>query len=454
MAIQLSDITFTDEDDIVPVSGVDQIFNPGIANTLAGNDLIIGTSTISDFNPVGINNFFGFINTGDGDDTLIGTVTGSGFGYGIQNYDANLGTGGVIDTGAGKDTIIAIGPIYGIYQYNIIKTGSDDDIITATGGDSIVGSAYGAQGILNGGFIDTGDGHDTITGIVMSAFGSAEGYANSGIYNISSIDSGDGDDTITGIATNSVDFAGSFIDFGINNTLFTTIDTGNGSDIITGIGAIGIENQGTINTGNGEDSIITQGKFLNSGVVFLENDDDSIIADACLSNRAIENFNAIDTGDGNDTITSTGVIYNQGIINTGNGDDSIIVNGGFDGLTGNVYGIYNNGGAINMGDGNDSIIANEGFQSGPNSSGAWFLGEGDDYIKGYGSGDFYGGNGNDTLELTPGTYTVGIWGEGGESPIFTKGNQLMITSEFEQLKAGSTIYDFTSLTAGQIITVA
>jgi hypothetical protein len=35
-----------------------------------------------------------------------------------------------------------------------------------------------------------------------------------------------------------------------------------------------------------------------------------------------------------------------------------------------------------MGDGNDSIIANADFRSGLNSSGAWFLGEGDDYIKG------------------------------------------------------------------------
>jgi len=60
-------------------------------------------------------------------------------------------------------------------------------------------------------------------------------------------------------------------------------------------------------------------------------------------------------------------------------------------------------------------------------------------------------NGNDTLELTPGIYTVGIW---GDSPIFTKDFQVMITSEFEKLKAGGTIYDFTSLTAGQIITVA
>ncbi len=155
-----------------------------------------------------------------------------------------------------------------------------------------------------------------------------------------------------------------------------------------------------------------------------------------------------------DIITGSGGngIYNVGIINTGNGADSIIAYGGSDG-TSTGYGIYNNGGAINMGEGNDSIIANEGFLSAENSSGAWFLGEGDDYIKGYGSGDFYGGNGNDTLELTPGTYTVGIWGEGGESPIFTKGNQLMITSEFERLIAGGTTDDFTSLTAGQIIVV-
>jgi len=186
--------------------------------------------------------------------------------------------------------------------------------------------------------------------------------------------------------------------------------------------------------------------------VFLGEGNDSIIADQYFSGRDLENFNFIGTGDGNDIITSPDAIYNEGVIETGNGDDSIIVDGGVNG-TGEGYGIYNNGGAINMGDGNDFISANDGFESAENSSGAWFLGEGEDYIKGFGSGDFYGGNGNDTLELTPGTYTVGIWGEAGESPIFTKGDQLMITSEFEKLKAGSTIYDFTSLTAGQIIVV-
>jgi hypothetical protein len=211
----------------------------------------------------------------------------------------------------------------------------------------------------------------------------------------------------------------------------------------------GIDNNGTIDTGNGNGSIISQGKLINRGGVFLGEGNDSIITDTGFPNRTLENFNAIETGDGDDIITSSGVIYNEGVINTGNGKDSIIVDG-----TGTGYGIYNNGGNINTGNGNDSIIANQGFESGENSSGAWFLGEGDDYLKGYGSGDFYGGNGFDTLELTPGTYTVGIWGEGGESPIFTKGNQLMITSKFEKLKAGNTIYDFTSLTAGQIIVAA
>ncbi|MEG4577065.1 hypothetical protein QUA56_31000 [Microcoleus sp. N3A4] len=155
-------------------------------------------------------------------------------------------------------------------------------------------------------------------------------------------------------------------------------------------------------------------------------------------------------GDGNDTITSSGGIYNDGIIETGNGDDSIIVDGGVDG-TGTGYGIYNDGGNINTGDGNDSIIAHEGFKSALNSSGSVFLGEGEDYIKGFGSGDFYGGNGNDTLELTPGSYTVGIWEP--STTFFTQGDQLLITSEFEKLIAGGTTYDFTSLTAGQTIII-
>jgi hypothetical protein len=463
MAIELSNVTFTEQDDIVPASGVEEILNTGMANTLAGNDRITGSGG-STYAGAGIRNELGIIDTGDGNDTIAGLYNEKEdflFGFAIYNIQAT------IDTGDGDDIITgtSISDGFGINNNtSSINTGNGDDIITGTTQDRGVG-IYSMSGT-----IDTGKGNDTITGT---------GLVGMSLYYFTTVTTGDGNDIVTGTST------GDIVNFDTGLATSAFIDTGNGDDIITGTstGSYGIVNGGniatgdgndivtgttigdisrsglyngfgTINTGNGEDSIISHGGFYNYfGVVFLEDGDDSIFADADFSDRAIENLGFIGTGDGNDTITSTGVIYNEGIIETGNGDDSIIVDI-IDDLTGTSYGIYNNGGAINMGDGNDSIIANEGFESGENSSGAWFLGEGEDYIKGFGSGDFYGGNGNDTLELTPGTYTVGIWGEGGESPIFTRGNQLMITSEFETLIAGGTTYDFTSLTEGQIIIVS
>jgi hypothetical protein len=133
---------------------------------------------------------------------------------------------------------------------------------------------------------------------------------------------------------------------------------------------------------------------------------------------------------------------------------SIIANGGYSFEDGFYIGasIYNNGSTINTGDGNDSIIANGGFLSDSDNSGSVFLGDGEDYIKNFGSGNFYGGNGNDT-RINARILCRWDMDEGGESTIFTNDNQLMITSEFEKLKAGNTIYDFTSLTTGQVITV-
>jgi hypothetical protein len=342
--VELSNIIFTDQDDIVPPLGEEIITNTGIANTLGGNDRITGTATPDLLNSNGITNI-STLNTADGNDMITGT-------------------------GSGRNS-----------------------------------------GIFNLGFIDTGDDNDEIAGITTGT--------GDGITNVSS-----------------------------------AIDTGNGNDVIIGRSTSdGIYNDAaTINTGNGDDVIFSEGNFTNKGGVFLGDGNDRIQVEGTHAGRALQNFNFIGTGDGNDTITGVGTvggIYNEGIIETGNGDDSIIV-----GIPGFLLDtIDNNGGRIDTGKGNDRIIA-ETFFSGSNSSGAWFLGEGEDYIRGFGSGDFYGGSGNDTLELAPGTYTVGIWGEAGESPIFTKGNQLMITSEFETLIAGGTTYNFASLTAGQTITVA
>jgi hypothetical protein len=460
MAIELSDITFTDQDDRVPLSGQEQIFNTGIANTFAGRDVIEGRVNIDNIStaiPINIddpdlgsdlilgiyNDTGGIIDTGDDNDVITGISTGRegvipNYGYGIINR-------GIISTGNGNDELSSIS--LGLNALDgTINRESEGIIDTGNGNDEIRGSGQRLGIVIEpNSILDSGKGDDYIRGTGVTTGG--------GILNNSyTFNTGDGDDTISGFNLTSYGF-------GISNN--GVMDTGNGNDIIdAGTGNDGgfaaLQNFGVINTGNGNDSLLSRrGSFSNRGVVFLGDDEDSIIANADFpGNALVENFGFIGTGNANDTITSTGVIYNEGVIETGNGDDSIIVDGGIDDLTGTSYSIYNNGGAINMGDGNDSIIANQGFESAENSSGAWFLGEGDDYIKGFGSGDFYGGNGNDTLELTPGTYTVGIWGEGGESPIFTKGNQLMITSEFEKLIAGGTIYDFTSLTAGQIIVVA
>jgi len=459
MAIELSNLTFTEQDDVVPAFGVEQIVNTGIANTLAGNDTINGRG--GKYSILNI----GTLNTADGNDIITGLPSEfdqdrNDFGAGIRNE------GGTIYTDNGNDTITGWHNAnqrensfdgYGIdNERGIIDTGNGDDYITG------VNQIRGGVGIQSlGGIINTGDGNDRIIATARVGISSVETAFNTGngddrieatsntefgigiINQSGSIDTGAGNDLIAGRG---------FV--GIANTIGSIIDTGDGNDMISTLSnQTGIENYGIINTGNGQDSIIPRGgNLINWGGVFLGDGNDSLTADDAYkpdNPSPLRNFNAIETGEGNDIITSTDGIYNEGIINTGNGDDSIIVDGGSDG-TGIGYGIYNNGGAIITGSGNDSIIANEGFESGSKSSGAWFLGDGEDYIKGFGSGDFYGGNGNDTLELTPGIYTVGIW----DRVTFSKGNSLMLASEFEQLIAGNTIYDFTSLTAGQIIIVS
>jgi hypothetical protein len=419
----LSDITFTDQDDIVPLSGKATITNnaPFAINTLAGNDIINADNEISDDDnfPDLYPNRIAFhnqntLNTGEGNDSITGTVSQNIYydwtHYGILNEPGNYNREGRIDTGDGNDIIIGI-----------VESGIDGNLF----GDGI----YNKRGT-----IDTGDGDDTIFGR------SDQGGGGTGIViEGGTISTGNGQDTVTAYGANT---------YGMRFYSGSILDTGEDNDIITG----GIANWGIINMGDGNDSIMFQWVLSNSGGVFLGDGNDSIIATPSpgFFHPGILNDNAIETGDGNDTITSPSTISNGGVINTGNGDDSIIAEGNSE-ENGTRYGIDNSGGVINTGNGNDFISANEGFLSAPNSSGAWFLGDGEDYIKGYGSGDFYGGNGFDTLELTPGTYTVGIW---GESRIFTKGNQLMITSEFERLIGGGTIYDFTSLSAGQIIVVA
>jgi hypothetical protein len=381
MTIELSNLTFTDEDDIVPLSGVEQIFNTGIANSLAGDDIITGT--VDSYSIATALHIDGF------PDWWPGLIPG------IFND-----IGGRIDTGDGNDIITGISsgregiiPDYGDYGDGILNRGTID---TGNGNDIITGIAQGPQvfdGIINRqseGIINTGDGDDTIMGT-----GQANGIVIS--YN-STLDTGRGDDIITGDGG-----------IGLYNGS-ATFNTGDGNDTITGNCTdygVGLYNGGFMDTGDGNDIItgITDLTRINDGIILV----------------AIQNTDGggiIDTGKGDDIITSIGLFDNYGIVDTGNGNDSIITEGGFS----SSYGL-----------------------------GSMFLGNGKDYLKGFGKGIFNGGSGQDTLELTSGTYTVGISSAGVN---FAKDGIIMNTSDFEKLQAGNTTYNLNSLTNGQTIIVA
>lgn len=317
---------------------------------------------------------------------------------------------GIVNTLDGKDVITGTGTgSFSILNYGTINTDDGNDIITGIRNENKDTIDLGGAGVRNeGGTINTGDGNDIIIGT---------GRAGDGIFtNISSINTGDGNDIITGTA----------IDCGINVNYHGTIDTGNGNDVITGTGAYGIANYFTINTGDGNDKITGTGTGTMTG------------------GYGIVNVATIDTGAGNDIITGNtnngwGIFnYSDSTINTGDGNDTITG-------TSSWFGI-NNRGTINTGNGNDSIIADGGF----NGMGNLFLGDGKDYLKGFGNGNFNGGNDKDTLELMSGTYTVGI---SGTIVSFTNGSTIMNTSDFEKLIAGSKTYDFNHLTNDQTIIV-
>jgi len=401
MAIELSNVIFTNQDDIVPSSGVEQIVNTGLTNTLAGKDIIIGTAIQGIATPGLYDIVYGIynsdtLNTNDGNDIIIGICSeAEGDFNDLVNYIGLYNDGGIIDTGDGDDTIIGT-----------------DNIPAYTNNQGSTSFSAGFSSYL--GTVNTGNGNDIIMGT-----GQVDGFATS----YTTFNTGNGDDRIIGTSQNT----GIYVDYG-------TLDTGNGNDMIVGTGRyIGISSLlDTFSTAEGNDTIIGDG-IEGIGIAI--------------------NYH-LDTGDGNDIITgiSTEGIY--GISNTSRGNPSdvfptsIIDTGeGDDIITGiGSIGIYNLG-FINTGNGQDSIIADGGFDG----AGNVFLENGKDYLKGFGSGNFNGGNGKDALELTSGSYTVGI---SGTAVNFTKGSTVMNTSEFEILIAGNTIYNFGSLTNGQIISIA
>jgi hypothetical protein len=222
-----------------------------------------------------------------GSDTI--TIDGSASGEIIDGGDGadvitigsnmtNLTTVG----GAGNDIITIHGYVSGSMIYG------DDSLAGADAGNDIItihGNVTG-DAVSGGSLIDGGGGNDVIT---------VHGNLSRG----SLIDGGDGNDVIT-----------------VNGTMSgssTTIYGGGGDDVIT----MDTMGYGTIDGGNGNDSIIVGTINVSTGSIY-GGDGNDVITVGTMSHGTI------DGGDGNDVITVNGTM-SRGTILAGNGDDVISI---------------------------------------------------------------------------------------------------------------------------------
>jgi hypothetical protein len=301
-------------------------------------------------------------------------------------------------TFSNRADVVPLSGVEEIVNTSSANTLAGNDVITGTGSNTDI-----SFGIHNwDGTAESTASINTGEGNDIITGTSSSNSYSFGIFNWGSINTGEGNDIITGAGIGHMGIVNySYIDY-YNYQFDSIIDTGDGNDIIIGIGpTLAIDNGGVISTGNGNDSIMADGDFYNYNGVYL--------------------------GDGNDSIIVTGEMYNGGNFSTGNGNDSIII-GSFH------HESYSN--PVNLENGND-------------------------YFYGFGAGSLVAGNGEDTMELPPGSYTIEIsfnTVKFTEDSTFTDTSQsqkaMMNTWEFEQLMAGGTMYDFASLTDGQRIIVA
>ena len=308
--------------------------------------------------------------------------------------------------------------------------------------DDIVPRHSGEEVIRNTGVAKTLYGNDRITGVGP---GRRSSISDSGIYNSGTIEMDRGDDMITGTydATEHSLHNANYVPRPNNGRSPYRDDRGNfyyyapdpNESIPLPLYNYGIKNSGTIDTGDGNDTI-TGSNTTEGGYLTLDPwGSVGIIRDSV----AIVNGGTINTRIGNDSIISNGKLVNYGEVSLESGNDTIT-----------TYGVIYNDGKIDTGNGNDSIIAYGGFESGLNNSGRVLLGLDEDTLYGFGSGDFNGEGGVDTLELTFGSYIV-VGKVGAEVSFTNGGGSVMKTSNFEILKAGSDIYDFNSLMVGDTI---
>ena len=413
MSSTYRDFTFTTNSDSVKTVGY-LLRESNILYTLSGDDEIYETYHF--YNA-------GKLATGEGSDSI--SINRE---YATQGTVSAFFNKGTIETEQDSDFIQSIQSGGNAAIYNQKKSTKEPGIInTGSGNDKISGSA-GNVGIFNeGGSIALGDGDDIIEGV---------GGTSSGLYNTRS--------SYTGISIGS-------------------ISTGNGDDSIKGEGGSGIFNFGILNTGGGDDKIEgTQNSEIQDHIRFKHSGGGIENRGGAPNGYWVMNSNAINTGEGDDQLSGRGNvgIRNFSLLSTGDGKDRVLGFGGSIGIwneveidtgSGDDYikgegswaGIANNG-IINTGSGNDIVDAIKGgfrFEEknpeNPKGSGIVDLGNDDDRILGFGTGEFIGGDGSDIILLPEGLYEIG-------ANSITRSWDVMKVTGFEKVGGiNGGVFDFT-----------
>jgi hypothetical protein len=421
-AINLSKVKFTKNSDKVINNGA--IFNPvgSEVKTLGGNDEIIGNSTIRAI-------FFDELSVelitedlGVSPVELIGQASVRATGINNQGrIYTNQGRDVLKGTATAEVTAILETVTQAIAIANEFDAIAIADVFASLETDAI------ANGIVNSGIINTGNGSDTVKGETTGSI-----YA-------AAIAKSDATAIVDAIATST--YSEGLIAF----SQAVTQSLSKATIQATGINNVG----GKITTSKGGDTV--SAVATSESATYAESSS-STLASASPNNLALalavadaiaeaedkaiainNNKGSINLGLGSDTLkatanaTGTAIAINnvQGVIEAGYGNDTIKAY-----ATGSKsYGIF--GGSVETGDGNDRVEASS-FGGGVNID----MGKGNDVVKGFGNATINGGFGFDTLSL--GSYSLDdfkiSFGTKHNKAVFELNDIIMSTSRFEQFK--------------------
>lgn len=432
--LNLSQFPFTNGAD--KVNSDSGIFNPASSQvkTLKGNDEIIGNQFIN--SGLGFELFAGAeaINAGAisaGDLSAEATVNA----HGIDNKGSiatNRGTDLIRGSGTAQIAAQADAVSNAIAYANKLDTFAIAQTFANVNIDAI------ANGINNSGKITTGKGNDSVDGELVASLAAVARAEANAIAIVEAVAQAPVNQSLTAFADAiAVSLArATIIATGIKN-VGGHIATGKGADTINAIAT-------------SDSNTLSEARAAAATAVTPENAAAAealavAIAEAEDTAIAIDNTQGIiGTGMGRDTIKASAnaefkaiaIQNSQGTIKTGQGGDTIEADASG---TEESYGIF--GGTIQMGDGADTLKASS-FGGGVNIK----MGNGKDFVEGFGSATLNGGDGFDILSLDSNNFedfTISLGGNNNNKLNFEQNGIFMDTAKFEQFdfNNGSFTYD-------------